>query len=161
MLAPACALFYAVQNKTGGSRLKSLLTKVLPSTRAGPLASCCGARVRLWHEAQVPVRTGYFRRWGRPAVQPASRRQPPLTRNGPVPPRRSYGAVGPLTHNGPKQVSSKLCRLEMCLQSRGESGARRTVKPVMSGNPSAASGDTKVKTAAGTSPLITRSIAFA
>ena len=37
---------------------------------------------------------------------------------------------------------------------------RKILKPAISGNHSAASGDTKVKTAAGTSPLINRSTAF-
>src|SRR5216684_116895 len=36
----------------------------------------------------------------------------------------------------------------------------RCLKPAISGNQSAASGDTNVKTAAGTSPLISRSIAL-
>jgi hypothetical protein len=43
---------------------------------------------------------------------------------------------------------------------RGESGIRNILKPAISGNRSAASADTKVRTAAGTSPLISRSIAF-
>ena len=43
---------------------------------------------------------------------------------------------------------------------RGESGIRNILKPATSGNPSAASGDTKARTAAGTSPLISRLIAF-
>ena len=43
---------------------------------------------------------------------------------------------------------------------RAESGIRRIPKPAILGNISAASGDTRVKTAAGTSPLITRSTAF-
>jgi hypothetical protein len=42
----------------------------------------------------------------------------------------------------------------------GESGMRRILKPATSGNHSAASEDTSVKTAAGTSPLINRSTAF-
>src|SRR5882757_5212573 len=42
---------------------------------------------------------------------------------------------------------------------RGESGTRKILKPAISGNHSAASGDTKVRIAAGTSPLINRSIA--
>src|SRR6266478_5313056 len=47
-------------------------------------------------------------------------------------------------------------------QSRafGDSGIRKILKPAISGNQSAASGDTNVKTAAGTSPLISRSIAL-
>src|ERR1700730_5453015 len=43
---------------------------------------------------------------------------------------------------------------------RSESGMRKILKPAISGNASAASGDTKVKTAAGTSPPIKRLIAF-
>src|SRR6266403_2019386 len=43
---------------------------------------------------------------------------------------------------------------------RGESGIRNILKPATSGNPSAASADTKARTAAGTSPLINRLIAF-
>src|SRR6266478_8492218 len=48
-------------------------------------------------------------------------------------------------------------------QSRafGDSGIRKILKPAISGNASAASGDTNVKTAAGTSPAINLSIAFA
>src|ERR1700730_15243767 len=48
-------------------------------------------------------------------------------------------------------------------QSRalGDSGIRKILKPAISGNASAASGDTNVKTAAGTSPAINRSIALA
>jgi hypothetical protein len=43
---------------------------------------------------------------------------------------------------------------------RAESGIRKIRKPAILGNISAASGDTRVKTAAGTSPLINRSTAF-
>src|SRR6266446_9727762 len=43
---------------------------------------------------------------------------------------------------------------------RGESGIRNILKPATSGNPSAASADTKARTAADTSPLINRLIAF-
>jgi hypothetical protein len=43
---------------------------------------------------------------------------------------------------------------------RGESGIRNILNPATSGNHPAASEDTRVRTAAGTSPLISRSIAF-
>jgi hypothetical protein len=45
------------------------------------------------------------------------------------------------------------------LVERSDSGIRKILKPAISGNPSAASGDANVRTAAGTSPPITRSIA--
>jgi hypothetical protein len=50
--------------------------------------------------------------------------------------------------------------IQSCLHERGESVIRKILKLAISGNPSAASGDTKVKTAPGTSPLINRLIAF-
>ena len=46
------------------------------------------------------------------------------------------------------------------IYERGEREMRKILKPVISGNHSAASGETKVKTAACTSPLIKRSTAF-
>ncbi len=55
-----------------------------------------------------------------------------------------------------------ICHGVFCrsLIERGESGIRNILKPAISGNPSAASGDTKARTAAGTSLLISRSIAL-
>ena len=50
------------------------------------------------------------------------------------------------------------CRVSI---DRGESGIRRIWYPAMSGNEPAASADTKVRTAAGTSPSINRSTGFA
>src|SRR5216684_2242759 len=50
--------------------------------------------------------------------------------------------------------SSRACN------ERGESGMRNILKPAIAGNHSAVSGYTEVRTAAGTSPLINRSIAL-
>src|SRR5450432_368021 len=60
----------------------------------------------------------------------------------------------------PRSIAVLQTRID---QSRalGDSGIRKIMKPAISGNASAASGDTNVKTAAGTSPAINRSIAFA
>src|SRR5450432_780576 len=51
-------------------------------------------------------------------------------------------------------VSSRAC------DERGESGMRKILKPAISGNHSDVSGYAEVRTAAGTSPLINRSIAL-
>src|SRR5450755_3222017 len=51
-------------------------------------------------------------------------------------------------------VSSRAC------DERGESGIRKILKPAISGNHSDVSGYAEVRTAAGTSPLINRSIAL-
>jgi hypothetical protein len=47
------------------------------------------------------------------------------------------------------------------VNARGESGSRKILNPAISGNASAAFGDTRAKTAAGTSPPATRLIAVA
>ena len=89
-------------------------------------------------------------------------------------------AVPELTHSVDIQLNSKRCcgrlpadahsidalRLRAIIRvtlarvrALCESGTRKILKPAISGNHSAASGDANVSTAAGTSPLISRSIA--
>src|ERR1700751_3336698 len=49
--------------------------------------------------------------------------------------------------------------LGRAFKADGQSGTRKILKPAISGNPSAASADTRASTAAVTSPLLSRSIA--
>src|SRR3989442_13066701 len=70
--------------------------------------------------------------------------------------RHPRGPIGP--ERGPWPICPDASRRSLI--ERGESGIRNILTPATSGNPSAAFGDTKARTAAGTSPLISRLIAF-
>ncbi len=65
-----------------------------------------------------------------------------------------------LAHRSRRTYDWRMPICHRAFNERGESGIRNILKPATSGNPSAASADTKASTAAGTSPLINRLIAF-
>src|SRR6266852_2887491 len=65
-----------------------------------------------------------------------------------------------LAHRSRRRCDWRMPICHRAFNERGESGIRNILKPATSGNPSAASADTKARTAAGTSPLINRLIAF-
>jgi hypothetical protein len=74
-----------------------------------------------------------------------------------------FSAMSAVAHHGAHTTDEwPICHgvSRRAFNERGESGIRNILNPATSGNPSAASADTKARTAAGTSPLINRLIAF-